>query len=115
MPCIQVKTNVKTDEKSAEQIKKALGASIGHLPGKSEDWLLVSIQDSCRMYFGGDGSRSIAMVEVMILGETIDKAGAGLMTGDITDVLGKTLGIAPTDIYIRYAASPDWGWNGSNF
>ena len=48
MPCIQIKTNVKTDEAAAEKIRKALGSSICHLPGKSEDWLLVSIQDDRR-------------------------------------------------------------------
>lgn len=67
------------------------------------------------MFFGGTGGRPIAMVEILILGETIDKDGAGHMTEDITAVLGDVLGIAPSDMYIRYAASPDWGWNGSNF
>ncbi len=115
MPCIQIKTNVKTDEAAAEKIRRTLGSSICHLPGKSEDWLLVSIQDDCRMFFGGTGGRPIAMVEILILGESVDKEGSGHMTKDITAVLGNVLGIAPSDMYIRYAASPDWGWNGSNF
>ena len=57
MPCIQVKTNVSTSREKADAIKTALGQAIGYLPGKSEDWLMVSIEDGCHMYFGGRGGR----------------------------------------------------------
>lgn len=115
MPCIQIKTNVKTSEKAAEQIKASLGNAISFFPGKSEQWLLVSIQDDCRMYFGGEGGKPVAMVEVDILGSSIDKAGSVRITEQITKSLNENLGIAPTDMYIRYRASEDWGWNGTNF
>ena len=92
MPCIQVKTNVSTSREKADAIKAALGQAIGFLPGKSEDWLMVAIEDGCHMYFGGRGGRPIAMVEVKILGSSIDKDGAKRMTGEITRVLGGVLG-----------------------
>ena len=76
---------------------------------------MVSIEDGCQMFFGGKGSRPIAMVEVKILGSSIDKDGAKRMTGEITRVLGGVLGVSPDDMYIKYEASPDWGWNGTNF
>ena len=57
MPCIQVKTNVSTSREKADAIKAALGQAIGFLPGKSEDWLMVAIEDGCHMYFGGRGGR----------------------------------------------------------
>ena len=47
MPCIQVKTNVSTSREKADAIKAALGQAIGFLPGKSEDWLMVAIEDGC--------------------------------------------------------------------
>lgn len=84
MPCIQVKTNVKTDAKAAENIKKALGQAISCFPGKSEQWLLVSIQDDCTMFFGGQGEKAVAMVEVDILGSAIDKEGSVKITEMIT-------------------------------
>ena len=115
MPCIQVKTNVNTSGEKAEAVKTALGQAISLLPGKSEDWLMVAIEDECQMYFGGRGGRPIAMVEVKILGNSIDKEGAERMTGEITGALGGTLGVSPDDMYIKYEASPDWGWNGTNF
>ena len=115
MPCIQVKTNVNTSGEKAEAVKTALGQAISLLPGKSEDWLMVAIEDGCQMYFGGRGGRPIGMVEVKILGNSIDKEGAERMTGEITRALGGTLGVSPDDMYIKYEASPDWGWNGTNF
>lgn len=115
MPCIQIKTNQKTSQQAAEKIKAALGGAIGFLPGKSEEWLMVSIEDGCQMYFGGTGGRPMAMVEVKILGTEIDRDGAGRMTGAVTQILGETLHIAPADLYIKYEASPHWGWNGANF
>ena len=115
MPCIQVKTNVKTDTKSAENIKKALGRAISCFPGKSEQWLLVSIQDDCTMFFGGQGEKPVAMVEVDILGSAIDKEGSVKITEMVTKALNENLGLAKDDMYIRYRASEDWGWNGTNF
>lgn len=115
MPCIQVKTNVKVGEPEAVKIKTVLGDAISLMPGKSEDWLMVSIEDQCQMYFGGKSEKPIAMVEVKILGTVVDKTGAEGMTGEITGLLGDTLGISPDHIYIKYEASPDWGWNGANF
>lgn len=115
MPCIQVKTNVKVSGQSAEKIKEALGRTISCLPGKSEEWLMVSIEDSCQMFFGGTGGRPIAMVEVKILGSLVDREGAERMTGEMTGILGGILGVSPSDLYIKYEALPDWGWNGTNF
>lgn len=115
MPCIQIKTNVKTDVQTAKKIKQSLGQAISCFPGKSEQWLLVSIQDDCTMFFSGQGEEPIAMVEVDILGASIDKNGAEQITEQITQALSENLGIAPDNMYIRYRASEDWGWNGTNF
>lgn len=115
MSCIQIKTNVKTDAKAAENIKQTLGQAISNFPGRSEQWLLVSIQDDCTMFFGGQGEKPVAMVEVDILGSSIDKAGSVKITEKVTETLNQNLGIAPDDMYIRYRASEDWGWNGTNF
>ncbi len=115
MPCIQIKSNVTVDQKAADTIRETLGRAIACFPGKSEEWLLLSIEDQCRMYFGGSSGRPIAMTEVKILGDHVDRRAAEAMTKEVTRVLGATLGVAPRDMYIKYEASPDWGWNGKNF
>lgn len=115
MPCIQIKTNVKAGRDVSDRIKAGLGQAIAYLPGKSEDWLMVAIEDHCQMYFGGETDRPIAIAEVKILGDAVDREGAEKMTGELTRILGENLGVAPKDLYIKYEALPDWGWNGKNF
>lgn len=115
MPCIQIKTNVEVSQEAAQAVKSALGQSIAHLPGKSEPWLMITLEDNCRMWFRGEDSRPLAMVEVKVLGDSVDKAGSRAMTQEICALFQKELGVAPQDMYIRYLATPDWGWNGGNF
>lgn len=43
------------------------------------------------------------------------KEGYEKMTEALTQLYGDVLGIAPDHMYIKYAASYDWGWNGSDF
>ena len=47
MPCIQIKTNVKVNEETAEAIKSQLGKDIALLPEKTEDWLMVTLAAAC--------------------------------------------------------------------
>lgn len=114
MPCIQVKTNVTVDAESADRIKSEMGRTIALLPGKSEEWLMVVVQDGLQMYFGGESGRPMAVVEVNIWGTGIDEAAADEMTKEVTATVHDILGVAPDDMYIKYEASPDWGWNGAN-
>lgn len=115
MPCIQIKTNVEVSQEAAQQVKSQLGRMISYLPDKSEPWLMVTLEDKCRMWFGGEGGKPIAMVEVKVLGNTIDRAGSEKMTREVCALFQQELGVDPKDMYVRYLATPDWGWNGGNF
>ena len=44
-----------------------------------------------------------------------DKKAFARMTEEITKIYGEVLGVKPDHMYIKYAASMDWGWNGGNF
>jgi gas vesicle protein len=52
MPCIQIKTNVQVSNETAQTVKSQLGRIITHLPEKTEDWLMVTLEDQCRMCRG---------------------------------------------------------------
>lgn len=45
MPCIQIKTNVQVSHETAQTIKGQLGRIITNLPEKTEDWLMVTLED----------------------------------------------------------------------
>lgn len=114
MPFIESKVSVKTTEEQQKKLKERLGQAIAIIPGKSESWLMVNLQDEQMMYFRGDDSEPIAFICVNIYGSS-DPAAFEKMTGELTRIYGDLFGIAPDHMYIKYAASTDWGWNGSNF
>ena len=114
MPYINLQTTSKVTDEKANAVKSALGKAISIIPGKSENWLMVKIEDGQSMWFRGDASADTAFVSVSVFGTLSDSA-ADKMTAEICDILGKELGIAPDRIYVRYSEHDKWGWNGGNF
>ncbi len=113
MPFINVKTNTKVSNEKAVTIKAALGNAITAIPGKSENWLMVGIEDDYKLYFKGTDEPA-AMVEVQIYGNASGNS-MQTLTGNITDILLDTLGISADRVYVSYMLTENWGWNGSNF
>lgn len=114
MPFIDSKVSVKITEEQEKELKTRLGQAISLIPGKSENWLMTGFEDNYHLYFRGDKSEPIAYIEVRIFGGP-NKAAFQKMTEEITKIYGDVLGIAPDHMYIKYSATPDWGWNGGNF
>lgn len=113
MPFINVKTNVNAAKEKADSIKAALGSAITAIPGKSEGWLMVGIEDGYTLYFKGSDEPA-AMVEVQIYGNASPSA-MSTLTGSITGILADNLGIPADRVYVSYMLTENWGWNGSNF
>ncbi|MBQ9443229.1 MAG: hypothetical protein IJU43_02920 [Lachnospiraceae bacterium] len=114
MPFIDSKVSVKVSKEQEKELKTRLGQAISIIPGKSESWLMVGIEDEYSLYFRGDDSEPMAFVEVRIYGGP-NKDAFEKMTAELTKIYGDVLGIAPDHMYIKYSATTDWGWNGSNF
>jgi phenylpyruvate tautomerase PptA (4-oxalocrotonate tautomerase family) len=114
MPCIQTKVSVKISKEKEQIIKSRLGKAIELIPGKSEEWLMLSFEDECHLYFKGNNPHGIAFVEVKLFGKASNEA-YNKLTAAITDILNQELGINPSQIYVKYEEIAHWGWNGSNF
>ncbi|MBR5406024.1 MAG: hypothetical protein IK111_00130 [Lachnospiraceae bacterium] len=114
MPFIDSKVSVKITEEQEKELKTRLGQAISIIPGKSENWLMTGFEDEYHLYFRGDNSQPTAYIEVRLFGSP-NKAAFQKMTEEITKIFGDVLGIAPDHMYIKYSATPDWGWNGGNF
>ncbi len=114
MPFIDSKVSVKTTPEQRTELKERLGQAITLIPGKSENWLMIDLSDDQDMYFGGDNSEPIAFISVNIYGDP-DRAAFGRFTAELTKIYGEVLGISPDHIYVKYATTHDWGWNGGNF
>ena len=114
MPFINSKISVKVNEEQEKQLKQELGEAIRIIPGKSENWLMVGFEDEYKLYFKGDKSEPLAFVEVSVFGSG-NPAAFDKLTGRICEIFNNILGIKPDNIYVKYEATSNWGWNGGNF
>ena len=113
MPFIRVHANVPVGGSQAERIKALLGQAIEVLPGKSEPWLMVEVEgDKALWMAGSDAPAAIAEVNVYGGAQAEDYR---QLTGRVCDILDSVLDIAPDRVYVKYAETEHWGWNGSNF
>lgn len=113
MPFIKTNTNVEISTEKRDILKAELGKAIECL-GKSENWLMLSFEDHCDMYFKGDASQPMAFVDVSVFGQSTDE-GCRKMTEKVCTVFGDVLGISPDMIYVKYSGTNQWGWNNMNF
>ena len=114
MPYIKVTTTAAVSAEQCERVKAKLGKAIESFPGKTENWLMVGIEDGKKMWFRGDASADTAMVDVDLLG-AVTPAASEKMTAAVCRILGEELGIPAERIYVKYTGYQNWGWNGSNF
>ena len=114
MPFIQTKVNCSLPKEKEEALAAELGKAISLLPGKSEQWLMLQFEENCRLYFRGARDEKIAFVNVQVYGGA-DASSYDRLTGRITALLNDTLGIAPDHVYVAYAETENWGWNGADF
>ncbi len=113
MPYINAKFSVKLTDEQKVQLKSELGKAICAIPGKSETYLMVCIEDGAYMALGGDDSAAHAFFDVRILGSSTGEA-FSKMTGELCKISEK-YGIAPSNVYAAYSEYEHWGWNGRNF
>lgn len=116
MPVIHTHASTPIPAEARETLKAAFGQAISAVPGKSEGWLMCLFDENVPIYFGGDDSEPSAYVEVSVFARgAVPSSAWEQMTEQLTPVISETLGIDPARIYIGYGATPDFGWNGSNF
>lgn len=113
MPYIDSKITVQLSERKKEEIKSELGKLISTL-GKTEDYLMVGIEDSYDLWFGGKRLDKGAYVAVSLLGDA-PKEKYEKLTGQICDLLYRELDIPGHAVYVTYHPVCSWGWNGKNF
>ncbi len=112
MPCIQTKANVAIPPEKETVLKTRFGQVIELLPGKSEQWLMLTFEGNVPVYFQGDGETPAAFVEVHVFG-TLSDGPCEKLAGAICKILHEELGIAPARVYVKFEATSHWGWNGS--
>lgn len=113
MPFINVKTNIAVSKEKGDLVKSHLGKAISLLPGKSETWLMIDIEENQLMYFQGSNN-PCAMVKVDIYGSS-SRDNYNKLSSEITSLLHKELNIDMNRIYIRFEEVSNWSYSGSLF
>lgn len=114
MPYIDVRITEKLSAEKIEEIKCAMGKAITAIPGKTEEYLMVCVEDAQNIWFAGNNSSPSVYVNVKILGKA--KAEDYFrMTGVLCEAFKRLLEISPDRVYVTYSEVENWGWNGKNF
>ena len=113
MPFIDSRVTVPMTPAAKEEIKGELGRLITTLH-KSETYLMVSIQDQCDQWLGGEKLERGAYVAVSLYGSA-PREDYSRLTGQICRLFAEKLGIPGEAVYVTYHPVSDWGWNGKNF
>lgn len=113
MPFINTRTSAEISKEQEILLKEKMGKAIS-LIGKSESWLMLNFEDNCRLYFKGDNSKNMAIIEVALFGKA-NNSQYDALTEKLTQEISEVLKIDPSNVYIKYEEVEHWGYNGFNF
>lgn len=115
MPCIKCFFNQALTDENRRQLRNGLIDAVQLIPGKTADSVMIILEEKKDLYFHQSAEEKCAFVEVNLLLRKDPTEYFSPMSKKICELLDRELGIRGTDVYIRYLATPDWGWNGKNF
>ena len=113
MPYINAKASIPVTPEQELELKTKFGKAITLL-GKGEAWLMVEVEDNCRLWFRGENSDPMAFVEISLLGKASEDQ-YDKMTKAVCEIVSDTLGIGGEEIYVKYEECDHWGYNSFNF
>lgn len=103
MPTLIVKTNASIAPDTVEPMIKRVSARVAELLGKPERYVMVILEPTPTMCFGGDTS-PLAFLELKSLGLPEERTPE--LSAALCSLLQDTLGIAPDRVYIEFASPP---------
>ena len=114
MPMIITKTTTAISKEQEEALTRSFGEAIALLPGKSEEWLMLSFEEGARMAFRGKLENDLCYIEVNLLGKA-NREAYDRLTARLCEIVTETLGVPSDGIYVKYEEANTWGYNGFNF
>lgn len=114
MPFVIVRLNQPLTKEDEHELKHRLGQAISLVPGKSEEYLLLSFEDNCRMWLRGRADEPVAYMEAAIFGN-LDHRGFDRFAAAATQAFHEVLHIPPHNIYIRFQDIGTWSRAGRLF
>ena len=111
MPFIKARVSCPLSSEQEAELKTGMGKAIELVPGKSEKYLLLEFEDSCRLWHRGKKDEPIVYIEAAIFGNEMHY-GYDAFTAEVTNLFARVLNIRPEHIYIKYEDISVWGVQG---
>lgn len=111
MPYIKLSTNKTLTLQQEVKIKEKLGQLISIIPNKSEESLMVHMEDNQVMYFRGKEIPCM-MIAIHLYKETDNKY-KRQFTEELTKFIADCTQIKIEDQYLTFHEYPTWGMNGT--
>lgn len=113
MPFINAKFSAPVSKDAEQALKSALGDAITLL-GKSERYLMVGIEDNCRLYFGGQNDQPIAFFDVSLL-HSADRTSYEKLTRRLCAIAQEIMGVRGDHVYVKFEETENWGFDSFMF
>jgi phenylpyruvate tautomerase PptA (4-oxalocrotonate tautomerase family) len=114
MPLLKIQTNQPIDADRQKSLIDRASQEIANILGKSERYVMVIVEHSPTMLFGGSDA-PLAYLELKSIGLAESKTAD--FSRALANLLNDELGLPADRIYIEFTDAPRamWGWNGGTF
>ena len=110
MPYISLKTTKVLTLQQELDLKKMLGKTITLLPGKTEDYLMVHIEDNQLIYFRGE-EVDCMMIDCKVYGHP-DLKSKQVFVKELMSEIENITKIPVDNQYLTFEEKDEWGMNG---
>lgn len=107
MPFLKFQTNCAVSEAQETELKRRFGEAIALVPGKSEDYLLFRLEDSCRLWLRGENAAPMVYLEAAIFGNE-GHGGYPAFTREAAKIAQEVLQVEPEHFYIKFEDITAW-------
>ena len=114
MPYINTTTTKTITDSDVKALTAAFGKAIENIPGKTEEWLMLSFTGDTKMAFRGNTEADCCYIEVNLLGSSTRES-YNALTAALTGEIEARLGVDPARIYVKIEEAEHWGWQGELF
>ncbi len=114
MPYVKLQTNLTITPGDHPQLLHKLSKRVAELLGKPERFVMVALEESTQMLFGGRDTGCI-YVELKSLG--LQEGDCAEISTHLCEFLEAELEVSQDRIYIEFASPTRkmWGWDGGTF
>jgi len=111
MPYIDVNISKKLSDQEKDVLKAKLGELISIIPGKTEDQLMIGINDDYTIYFSGQKKEKVAFLNVKLYKESKFESKTEF-TKKLFEFFEKEYDITGDNLYMTFDEYDAWAFRG---